>query len=697
MEHRGAESRRNGYLRPLLADGDEAINEDPAKLPPYTNLPNCCMLSFKGIESSKNPSHVRCISHGLSTCESSIPVRANLIVPETHSAFNSDLNKATNCRWSTPRYLLKRLGSLFADSRHCNLCKQYAATSENYTTPWLLPFVSTTRQRKFVVFEVAAGTCIRREMRTTELLRAVHAQSHPHLPQSMHIGACSGYSPSRRSEDCIGSTLKLRDLRQVVSIHGSQRPSIEVRRNCILVNIPTVRCIILHKRVLFIAAGVSHVVSNGTGAYTSHSAITTSATTSGTHSQDASAPSTGCVSSISNVTGCYWQHDSITATSSPLPTDPASGRIISGESSSMINTIKSFSNENVYSESINKTETKPLVMDDMLTAKPDVELKLIGKKFCTAKYRKRSRSWRRKRLASSTHGRQQYCRSSSFQGLSSYDLLSHLYHEGNPDSSKEYDSVYGGSNELRDAYGLSSDDYQLLRKLIRISATKSSSPFEFAVLECIFIAVCIKLADELKPIKAHTDVLHFFLDKHPGSTDKLQQVAELRRKLYNIHDKVKGMHVALKEILDSEDGLRKLEISRCWEKTYDVETEKKVTENDYENDEYDAEILLECYEQEVECLLKTINRTDTMLDDALQMYELHLATVRNNFLKGELSLDVVNVVLGFVAAVGSLFGMNIRSGLEDNQSLFWFLSYISLFLFLLTAIIVFLFFKKLQL
>jgi len=40
--------------------------------------------------------------------------------------------------------------------------------------------------------------------------------------------------------------------------------------------------------------------------------------------------------------------------------------------------------------------------------------------------------------------------------------------------------------------------------------------------------------------------------------------------------------------------------------------------------------------------------------------ELHLAGMRNVFLKAELGLDIVGVVVAFVAAIAGIFGMNIQ-------------------------------------
>lgn len=68
---------------------------------------------------------------------------------------------------------------------------------------------------------------------------------------------------------------------------------------------------------------------------------------------------------------------------------------------------------------------------------------------------------------------------------------------------------------------------------------------------------------------------------------------------------------------------------------------------------------------------QVIVRTEDALDDALQLMELHLASTRNAFLKTEIALDILSAFFGFIAALAGLFGMNIRNGWEDRESVFW--------------------------
>jgi len=108
----------------------------------------------------------------------------------------------------------------------------------------------------------------------------------------------------------------------------------------------------------------------------------------------------------------------------------------------------------------------------------------------------------------------------------------------------------------------------------------------------------------------------------------------------------------------------------------------------------DVELLLECYMQEAELLDHNISLLDETLDDVLQLMNLHLATVRNRVLKLDLGLNAVGVVVGFGACVGGLFGMNLRSGLEDSFTAFYAVFVFCMVSCILTAIAVGFFFKR---
>ncbi|OEH75347.1 kringle domain-containing protein [Cyclospora cayetanensis] len=392
------------------------------------------------------------------------------------------------------------------------------------------------RPRKFGVVEISGGSCHRRDVQTPELLRMVHLHNKKGELLDTRVGA-----------------LKLRDLRQVVSSSGDGRPSIEVRRNCILVNMPTIRCIILYQRILLLPPN------------------------------------------------------------KPFPRVGASA--VGGPSNALI------TNSRV------------------------------------------SRTARSFQLSEAATGDDDGSSAAEEAGDQQYDML--------------------------------------VSKLVHLSELKRSGPAEFAALEALLVhaslcvsgsppvstlaiflsdafsarlfapcehmldafVACDSLIADLTPLKDAADcVLHYFHEQ-PSSTRRLRQVSELKRRLCSTKERACGVQRAIRELLNEEEDLSRLELSRFWgcDELWDAPPKTANAE--------DAEILLECYEQEVEAIYQVIVRTEDALDDALQLMELHLASTRNAFLKTEIALDILSVFFGFVAAVAGLFGMNIRNGLEDKEGL----------------------------
>ncbi|KAL8430921.1 hypothetical protein Efla_007369 [Eimeria flavescens] len=336
------------------------------------------------------------------------------------------------------------------------------------------------RPRKFAVVEISGGSCHRRDMQTPELLRIVHLHNKHQELLDTKVGA-----------------LKLRDLRQVVSPSGDGRPSIEVRRNCVLVNMPTIRCILLYNKILLLPPNRL----------------------------------------------------------SPLAEAAARGH----------------------------RSTRSIQLSDAGLVEEDV----------------------------------------------------------------------GGMESVNQQYEM------LISKLLHLSDLKRSGPPEFAALEALLVHVCDSLIAELAPLKAAADRLLHYFHEQPSSTRRLRQISDLKRRLNSSKEKACGVERAIRELLNEEEDMLRLEVSRFWghDELWDSPTKTAQAE--------DAEILLECYEQEV------IVRTEDGLDDALQLMELHLASTRNAFLKMEIALDILSAFFGFVAAAAGIFGMNIRSGWEDKTTIFW--------------------------
>lgn len=91
-------------------------------------------------------------------------------------------------------------------------------------------------RRTFTVIDCQATGKSQRQVTLPELVDLVQSHTTPN------------------AERAAGGTLRLRDLRQILSDAWSPVPSIEVRQNCLLYNTPYIKAIIMRNRVLTISA-----------------------------------------------------------------------------------------------------------------------------------------------------------------------------------------------------------------------------------------------------------------------------------------------------------------------------------------------------------------------------------------------------------------------------------------------------------
>ncbi|KAH8583710.1 uncharacterized protein ELE39_001456 [Cryptosporidium sp. chipmunk genotype I] len=473
------------------------------------------------------------------------------------------------------------------------------------------------KQRKIPVVCIKDGKISQKYMQTAELLRKVHMHNERQILEERASGA-----------------LTLRDLRQVVGLHGFERPSIEIRRNCILVNMPGVRCLILHDKVYYLPANpiVFPPEYDGNEVFELDTEAESHLLSKGLQ-RKTDIPD-------SQLLGLHLRHKMKTQRYNK----DSNHRDLSIIEKLIFITRKICIEETVNSQRISQNDLNN-------ESKPNSEVK--------------------------TPINDLYKITVSVPESSGSEFKT------NPESLKKSNNCSPVKLNLLEIppSGLNKEN-----------ENQHKAPLELNALEVCLIEVCKQLWDSYYIIDDTAQDFLLHIENNPTSTQKVYEINDLRKRLDSLRDRIKGVYEAIKEILDDDDLLIRIEISKFWNKPENWDS-KAILESTF----FDSEILLECYEQEVEGLIRTVNRLNAQLDDAIEVMQIHLATIRNNFLKGEISLDIVGVCVGFVSAIASIFGMNIQSGLEKNVDIFWFMAYTMITLCVFAGIVVILMFRRLQL
>lgn len=473
------------------------------------------------------------------------------------------------------------------------------------------------KQRKILVICIKDGKISQKYMQTAELLRKVHMHNERQVLEERAVGA-----------------LTLRDLRQVVGLHGFERPSIEIRRNCILVNMPGVRCLILHDKIYYLPASIIPF------------------------------PPEYYENEVFELDTEIESH--ITSYDIRQKTDTSNSQIPGFHLKPRAKSQQHFKDSNHRDLSIIE---KLIFITRKIGIQEAVNNEEIQNHNLNPEYK------------------------------NSKEMITYITHPNHindlPNQQLNNEESFK-SKCLNKSVNCSSVKLNLLEippsNFKKQNEDQYKIPLELNALEICLIEVCKQLWDSYYIIDDNAQDFLNHIENNPTSTQMVYEINDLRKRLDSLRDRIKGVYEAIKEILDDDDLLIRIEISKFWNKPENWDS-KAILESTF----FDSEILLECYEQEVEGLIRTVNRLNAQLDDAIEVMQIHLATIRNNFLKGEISLDIVGVCVGFVSAIASIFGMNIQSGLEKNIDIFWFMAYTMITLCVFAGIIVILMFRRLQL
>eukprot|EP00914_Ancora_sagittata_P006801 GHVO01013603.1.p1 GENE.GHVO01013603.1~~GHVO01013603.1.p1 ORF type:complete len:241 (+),score=44.60 GHVO01013603.1:256-978(+) len=138
---------------------------------------------------------------------------------------------------------------------------------------------------------------------------------------------------------------------------------------------------------------------------------------------------------------------------------------------------------------------------------------------------------------------------------------------------------------------LTESERTVIRKIAKLSAAEHhSTPFEYSVIELVIAEVCEQLIAEATPIG---DLIRRTLESPDRlSTPMLHSVSHLKRRIDTVMDNVVGVLKAITEVLECEEDLRRLELSKFVTVREDWDNPPDTANTE------DMEMLLECYVQE---------------------------------------------------------------------------------------------------
>ncbi|CAM6041927.1 unnamed protein product [Sphagnum compactum] len=202
-----------------------------------------------------------------------------------------------------------------------------------------------------------------------------------------------------------------------------------------------------------------------------------------------------------------------------------------------------------------------------------------------------------------------------------------------------------------------------------------SMPFHLKMIECLLKETSNFFHQRVERLKVVVERMLEELTKDVNMGG-LQRLLPLKRALTEVEHDVQDTHVAMDQVLSSDDLLQAL----CLEND---ELASPVAENSTHREtgegggspnsnlrQATADMLL-TYQREVDDSGGALEELRKHMEAAQEIWELGLDTTRNRIIQANLMMSMATLSMSLAAVVASFFGMNLPSGYEQHPSLFW--------------------------
>ncbi|KAJ3558586.1 hypothetical protein NM688_g832 [Phlebia brevispora] len=219
-----------------------------------------------------------------------------------------------------------------------------------------------------------------------------------------------------------------------------------------------------------------------------------------------------------------------------------------------------------------------------------------------------------------------------------------------------------------------------------LRAKNSGPPYEFRALESILLSVLSALEAEMVFIRNLVGNLLAELEDDIDR-DKFKQLLYYSRRLASFQSRAKLVQEALEEVLEQDEDLSAMYL-----------TDKKNGTSRVMNDHEELEVLLESFAKQVEEIVNEAESIQSNVQSTQEIVELILDSNRNALLALDLKarmmdpslrtlcltrqflvqVSIWTMGIGVGTLVAGLFGMNLKSHLEEHEFAFFSMSLLSI-------------------
>ncbi|KAK7676354.1 hypothetical protein QCA50_011767 [Cerrena zonata] len=199
-----------------------------------------------------------------------------------------------------------------------------------------------------------------------------------------------------------------------------------------------------------------------------------------------------------------------------------------------------------------------------------------------------------------------------------------------------------------------------------LRAKTSGPPYEFRALESILLSVLSALEAEIVFIRNLVGGLLAELEDDIDR-DRFKRLLHHSRRLASFQNRAKLVEEALEEVLEQDDDLSNMYL-----------TDKKNGSPRATHDHDELEVLLESFSKQVEEIRNEAENFQSNVQSTQEIVELILDSNRNALLALDLKVSILTMGIGVGTLLAGLFGMNLKSHMEDADYAFFAMSIFSI-------------------
>ncbi|GLD92952.1 hypothetical protein PINS_up001544 [Pythium insidiosum] len=200
------------------------------------------------------------------------------------------------------------------------------------------------------------------------------------------------------------------------------------------------------------------------------------------------------------------------------------------------------------------------------------------------------------------------------------------------------------------------------QNVITVFQEPAEMAYEFRMLEALLGTMCHHFSNYYNKTAPGITTALDCLATGKTSTSELEKLRSFKNTMNEFESQVDGVRRALLEILDNEEDLRLLYLTK-------LHSDPSLLSDLWSYDSEEAEVLIENYLQEIVSTRTKALLMQRRIENTESLVTMKLDSMRNYLLGVDIFFSILTISISIGTFIGGVFGMNLESGLKDRAKL----------------------------